>query len=102
LRRQAESGQVFSVALSETRSLMILDANKEAQIKQHKVRIKHKPDIQHSNARSRSALKSYPSAFEIKSSRNLTRNHLHLGDETELVFDLQEDRVEGQLVGLLI
>lgn len=40
--------------------------------------------------------------FKIKSRRNLTLNHLHLGDKAELVFDLQEDGVEGQLVGLLV
>lgn len=48
------------------------------------------------------ALKWCQSVFQITSSRNLTLNHLHLGDEAELVFDLQEDGVEGQLVGLLI
>lgn len=40
--------------------------------------------------------------YKIRSSRNLTLNHLHLGDKAELVFDLQEDRVESQLVGLLV
>lgn len=48
------------------------------------------------------ALKSCQSVFQIESSRNSTLNHLHFGDEAELVFDLQEDRVEGQLVGLLV
>lgn len=32
----------------------------------------------------------------------LETDHLHLGDEAELVFDLHEDGVEGQLVGLLV
>lgn len=31
-----------------------------------------------------------------------TLNHLHLGHKAELVFDLQENRVKGQLVGLLV
>lgn len=29
-------------------------------------------------------------------------SHLHPGDQAELVFDLKEDRVERQLVGLLV
>lgn len=32
----------------------------------------------------------------------LTLNHLHLGHKAELVFDLQENGVKGQLVGLLV
>lgn len=41
-------------------------------------------------------------SFQIKRYGNVTLAHLHLGDEAELVFDLQEDGVEGQLVGLLV
>lgn len=40
--------------------------------------------------------------FKSNHSRNLRLNNLHLGDEAELVFDLQEDGVESQLVGLLV
>lgn len=48
------------------------------------------------------ALKLCLIILQFELSRNLTPNHLHLGNKAELVFDLQEDGVKGQLVGLLI
>lgn len=90
LWRQTECGKVLCVALSKTRWLMCLIEEQNNVRRQNKptlLRIVHQP---------------CDSASKIESRRYLTLNHLHLGHEAELVFDLQENWVKGQLVGLLV
>lgn len=103
LRRQAESRQVLCVALSKSRCLFSLSANQmvwgEIKIDAACPTLKCTRTIQKLSAMHSNGVSQY---FKIKSHRNLTLNHLHLGDKAELVFDLQEDGVEGQLVGLLV
>lgn len=81
LRWQAECGKVFCVALSKTRCLVFLNEKQDNMSPREQT---HTPLHE-------------SSCVDIW---NL--NHLHLGHKAELVFDLQENWVKGQLVGLLV